>query len=164
MRCRVGPERHRRDDEVCDPNAGDKDEAGAPAEPGDRSGERRRCHGTSDIAGYLRNPRHDSEALVRKALCHQLQHGGEHQRVAAGDDQSCCKDVEQIGRQGEGGAPERRRRHADQHDPLDAVPVDQEAGRNLHQGVAPEIARGQHRDACGVGAEIGHETQADRLR
>jgi hypothetical protein len=138
--------------------------AGAPAEAAHGRGKRRRRHHAADIARHLGDAGHDPESFVLEAQRDQFQERGEHQRIAAGDDQPGGKDVEQVRRQRECGAAERRRRHAEQHHALDAVAVDQKARRNLHQGVAPEITGGEHRHTGGVGGKVRHEILGDRLR
>jgi hypothetical protein len=151
----------------CAPAAGlivDENEASAPAESGDRRGKRRRCHDAAEIARHLGDAGHEAEPLIGEILRHQFQQRGKNQRVAAGHDQSGDKHVKQVRCERKRRAADRGRGHAEQHHAFDAVAVDQEARRNLHQSVAPEIARSEHRDAGGVGAEIVHEAQADGLR
>ena len=65
-----------------------------------------------------------------------------------------AKTSSRFGASANAALPERRGGHAEQHHALDAIAVDQQACRDLHQGVAPEVARGEHRNTGGVGAEI----------
>ena len=164
VRHRIGLQHELGEGEVGQADAGDEEEAGAPAKARHRGRERCRGDDAADIARHLRDARHHAEPFVGETLRDEFQERGEDQCVAAGNDEARGKNIEQVRRQRKRCAAQRRGGHAEQHHALDAVAVDQKACRNLHQGVAPEVAGGEHRDAGRVGAEIVHEAQADRLR